>query len=178
MKRYLPWVLAAAAILVAVGFQSRIQEAQKKYYGGLKVENESPKRKDKLVLSDAEWKKKLTEEQYRILRKKGTEAAFCSEFLDNKKDGTYHCVGCDLPLFKSDAKFKSGSGWPAFFQPVNRKDVWLKEDLSFNMYRLEVLCAKCDSHLGHVFTDGPKDKGGLRYCINGECLTFKEKKKA
>ena len=169
-------VLSLFVFAFAFNGQSRRQEIEKKLYAGIKVEDKSPERKDKLVLSDAEWKKRLTDEQYRILRKKGTEAAFCSPLLDNKKKGTYHCAGCDLPLFATDSKFISGTGWPSFFQPVDRKNIWLKTDLSLNMYRLEVLCSKCDGHLGHLFTDGPEDKTGLRYCINGESLTFKEKK--
>ena len=144
--------------------------------GGLTIEEKSPKRADKLVLTDAEWKKRLTPEQYRILRSKGTEPAFCGGLLDNKENGTYHCVGCDLPLFKSDSKFNSGTGWPSFFQPVNQKNVWLKTDLSFGMNRVEVLCARCDGHLGHVFDDGPEDKTGLRYCINSEILVWRSAK--
>lgn len=141
--------------------------------GGLKIEEKSPERKDKLVLTDAEWKKRLTPEQYRILRTKGTEAAFCGGHLDEKRAGVFHCVGCDLPLFKSDTKFESGTGWPSFFQPYDQKNVWLKSDFKFGMSRVEVLCSRCDGHLGHVFTDGPKDETGLRYCINGDILTFK-----
>ncbi len=142
--------------------------------GGLTIEDKSPERKDKLVLSDAEWQKRLTKEQYRILRSKGTEAAFCGGYLNNKEKGTYHCIGCDLPLFKSDTKFESGTGWPSFFQPVNRENVWLKTDLSYGMSRVEVLCAKCDGHLGHVFDDGPEEKTGLRFCINSEILKFRK----
>lgn len=135
----------------------------------------SPKRKDKLVLSDAEWKKRLTPEQYRILRNKGTEAAFCSPMYDNHKIGTYRCVGCGLALFKSDNKFTSGTGWPSFFQPASKDAIWTRADNSYGMRRVEVLCARCDGHLGHVFDDGPKPTG-LRYCINGEVLKFAEAK--
>ncbi|MCB0825479.1 MAG: peptide-methionine (R)-S-oxide reductase MsrB [Armatimonadetes bacterium] len=144
--------------------------------GGLTVEDKSPKREDKLVLSDTEWQKRLTPEQYKILRAKGTEAAFCGGYLNNKEEGVYHCVGCDLPLFKSDTKFESGTGWPSFFQPYERKNVWLKMDYSYGMTRVEVLCAKCDGHLGHVFDDGPRDKTGIRFCINSEVLKFKADK--
>lgn len=134
----------------------------------------SPKRDDKLVLSDAEWKKRLTTEQYRILRAHGTEAAFCGVFHDNHKVGLYRCAGCKLPLFASSAKFDSGTGWPSFFQPVNKKNVWLRRDTSYGMIREEVLCSKCDGHLGHVFDDAPQTKTGLRFCINSESLTFSE----
>jgi methionine-R-sulfoxide reductase len=137
----------------------------------------SPKRKDKVVLTDAQWKKRLTEKQYNILRAHGTEAAFCGRFHDNHKTGTYSCAGCNLPLFASNAKFDSGTGWPSFFQPVNKKNIWLRKDTSYGMVRDEVLCARCDGHLGHVFDDGPGDKGGLRFCINSDGLNFTESKK-
>ncbi|MCH8979406.1 MAG: peptide-methionine (R)-S-oxide reductase MsrB [Armatimonadetes bacterium] len=172
-----------AALIVYANALNRVepveatqQQDKKSEYAGIKVEDKSPKRKDKLVLSDDQWRERLTAEQYRILRKRGTEAAFCSPWLDNKKKGTYSCAACGLQLFKTDAKFVSGTGWPSFFQPINRKDIWLKTDMSFNMRRLEVLCSRCDSHLGHLFPDGPEDKTGLRYCINGESLKFKQKK--
>lgn len=135
----------------------------------------SPKRKDKVIRTNEEWKKRLTPEQFKILRNQGTEAAFCGVFVDNKKNGVYSCVGCDLPLFKSDAKFDSGTGWPSFFRPVNVANIWTRSDISYGMIRVEVLCARCDGHLGHVFDDGPKPSG-LRYCINSTILTFKESK--
>ena len=139
-------------------------------------ETKSPKRADKVVLTNAEWQKRLTPEQYKILRNQGTEPTFCSPFLDNKLKGVYHCVGCDLPLFKTDGKFDSGTGWPSFFQPATKDAVWLRKDTSYGMVREEVLCSRCDGHLGHVFSDGPRDKGGLRYCINGTVMQFKESK--
>ena len=142
--------------------------------GGIEVRETSPERKDKVIKTDAEWQKILTPEQYKILRSKGTEAAFCGGYLANKEDGIYRCVGCDLPLFKSDAKFESGTGWPSFFQPYSSENVWLKADNSYGMNRVEVLCARCDGHLGHVFEDGPRDKTGLRYCINSEVLRFEK----
>ena len=149
---------------------------EKRMIGGLTIENKSPKREDKLVLSDTEWQKRLTPEQYKILRAKGTEAAFCGGHLDNKEKGVYHCIGCDLPLFKSDTKFESGTGWPSFFHPYKRENVWLKMDFTYGMTRVEVLCSKCDGHLGHVFDDGPQDKTGIRFCINSEVLKFKADK--
>ena len=125
----------------------------------------------KLVLSEEEWKKRLTPEQFRIARSAGTERPFCSGFLNNKGTGVYACVGCNLPLFKSDTKFESGTGWPSFFQPIAKENVAEKTDQSHGMTRIEVNCARCDSHLGHVFEDGPRPTG-LRFCINGEVLKF------
>lgn len=141
----------------------------------LYIAEESPQRKDKVVKTDAEWRKILTPAQYKILRTHGTEAAFCGVFHDNKKNGVYDCAGCKLPLFKSDAKFDSGTGWPSFFQPAEKDNVWMRTDRSYGMVRYEVLCARCDGHLGHVFPDGP-EPSGLRFCINSDALTFTEKK--
>ncbi|HET6645118.1 MAG TPA: peptide-methionine (R)-S-oxide reductase MsrB [Fimbriimonadales bacterium] len=134
---------------------------------------ESPKRKDKVVKTDAEWQKVLTPEQYRVLRNKGTEAAFCSPLLDTHEKGSFYCAGCGLELFTTDAKFDSGTGWPSFFQPVSHDAIWLREDRSYGMIRTEVLCARCDGHLGHLFNDGPKPTG-MRFCMNGEALKFKK----
>jgi methionine-R-sulfoxide reductase len=139
------------------------------------ADSRSPKRKDKVRKTDAEWKKQLTDIQYKILRNQGTEAAFCSPLLENKKKGVYHCVGCELPLFSSEHKFESGSGWPSFFQPVNKENIWTRPDYGYGMIREEILCARCDGHLGHVFDDGPRPTG-LRFCLNGEVLKFKETK--
>jgi methionine-R-sulfoxide reductase len=166
-------VASAQGAIVAGAFQASLGSPQDEMR---QVEERSPKRGDKVVLSDKEWKKRLTPAQYRILRAHGTEAAFCGIFHDNKKKGTYHCAGCDLPLFKSDAKFDSGTGWPSFFQPVVRKNIWLRTDRSLGMVRYEVLCARCDGHLGHVFPDAPQTKTGLRFCINSDALTFDEAK--
>ena len=125
----------------------------------------------KVVKSDAEWKKQLTTEQYEIARGKGTELAFCGNLLDNKLHGVYSCVCCGLPLFSSDAKFNSGTGWPSFFQPVAAENVIEHEDTTHGMVRTEILCARCDGHLGHVFDDGPRPTG-LRFCVNSESLKF------
>jgi peptide methionine sulfoxide reductase msrA/msrB len=125
----------------------------------------------KVVKSDAEWRKLLTDEQYRIARSAGTERAFCGTLLDNKHEGVYACVCCGLPLFSSAAKFNSGTGWPSFFQPIGKENVAERVDKGHGMVRTEINCARCDAHLGHVFDDGPRPTG-LRYCLNSESLVF------
>ncbi|MEX2214098.1 MAG: peptide-methionine (R)-S-oxide reductase MsrB [Phycisphaeraceae bacterium] len=125
--------------------------------------------------TDEEWKKVLTPEQYRIVRSAGTERPFCGPLLDNKKEGVYFCVACNLPLFASSSKFQSGTGWPSFFQPITKENVAEKTDKSYGMIRTEINCARCDGHLGHVFDDGPRPTG-MRYCLNSESLTFTETK--
>jgi peptide-methionine (R)-S-oxide reductase len=135
------------------------------------LDQSSPRRPDKVVLTEEQWKARLTRDQYRILRGKGTERPFCGVNLEDKGVGAYHCVGCDLPLFKAGRKFNSGTGWPSYTEPATPDAVWYKRDTSYGMVRTEVLCARCDGHLGHVFDDGPPPSG-LRYCINGTVLKF------
>lgn len=122
--------------------------------------------------SDREWKKILSPTQYRILRQKGTERAFSGAYWDEKRDGIYRCAGCGTPLFHSDHKFKSGTGWPSYTQAIDRKRVVTERDLSYGMARTEILCGTCGGHLGHVFSDGPPPTG-KRYCVNSAALEFK-----
>ncbi|MBI4183391.1 MAG: peptide-methionine (R)-S-oxide reductase MsrB [Proteobacteria bacterium] len=129
---------------------------------------------EKVRKSDAEWKARLTPEQYQVCRRKGTERAFAGPYWDSKEKGTFVCVCCGQPLFSSDSKFDSGTGWPSFYQPMAEDAVATEEDRSFFMRRTEVRCAACEAHLGHVFPDGPKPTG-LRYCINGTALKLIKK---
>jgi len=126
---------------------------------------------DRVVRTEAEWKKLLTPDQYRVLRQKGTEPAFCGALFNHKEKGTYVCAGCGQPLFSSGEKFDSGTGWPSYFQPIDQNSVKMQTDRSHFMVRTEVLCSRCGGHLGHVFEDGPPPTG-LRYCINSVSLNF------
>jgi peptide-methionine (R)-S-oxide reductase len=124
--------------------------------------------------TEEEWKKELTPEEYKILREKGTEAPFTGKYYYHKEEGTYTCAGCGTPLFGSESKYESGTGWPSFYKPIGEDKVESREDRSYGMNRTEVLCSKCGGHLGHVFDDGPRPTG-KRYCINSGALKFKKK---
>jgi methionine-R-sulfoxide reductase len=186
MKTPVPIILAAAllaATLWALRSQSIAHAEPAKESATVKVkvfdlagELYGPIDSPRVVKTDDQWLAQLGPEVYKIARNKGTEAPFCGFFVDNHKDGVYSCVCCGLPLFASGSKFDSGTGWPSFFQPIAKENVVEHVDNSFGMQRTEILCARCDCHLGHVFDDGPRPTG-LRFCLNSASLKFTDQSK-
>jgi peptide-methionine (R)-S-oxide reductase len=137
------------------------------------MEKHTYKQMEKVQKTDAEWRQQLTQVEYQVTRKKGTEPAFTGQYWNTKKHGVFHCVCCGEPLFDSDTKYDSGTGWPSFYAPIDESKVELESDESYGMLRTEVMCKRCEAHLGHVFPDGPKPTG-LRFCINSAALKLEE----
>jgi peptide-methionine (R)-S-oxide reductase len=140
------------------------------------MEKQTENQTEKVQKTDAEWRKQLTAEEYQVTRKKGTEPAFTGKYWDTKEHGVFRCVCCGEPLFDSDTKYDSGTGWPSFYAPIDESKVALETDESYGMMRTEVMCRRCEAHLGHLFPDGPKPTG-LRFCINSAALKLEESEK-
>jgi len=181
-NKKIKFMLLLIITLTAFLFLSQLFTENKeynKYLNQIYVPDSLSKKEDsvskKLILTEQEWKTKLSPEQYRVLRQKGTERAFTGEYWNHFEEGTYCCAGCGAELFSSDSKFESHCGWPSYFIPLAEDRVYYVEDRSYGMIRTEVLCSTCDGHLGHVFDDGPEPTG-LRYCINSVSIKFIPKK--
>jgi peptide-methionine (R)-S-oxide reductase len=164
--------IITALILSAVAFKGCDQTGSP--FGASKSKSTLPDTLKKVTHTDAEWRQLLTTDQYAVLREKGTERAFTGAYWDNHASGVYLCAACKLPLFSSDTKFESGTGWPSFWQPIQPYSIGDLSDDSHGMKRTEVICNRCGGHLGHIFEDGPKPTG-MRYCINSVSLEFKAK---
>jgi peptide-methionine (R)-S-oxide reductase len=161
-------IIFIAALLLINASACQSQTSKQETKGGTNADLEDF---SEYQLSDEEWKSRLTELQYYVLREEGTERAFTGPLLNIKKPGTFNCAGCQLPVFETATKFESGTGWPSFWKPISEDRIGSATDTAFGMLRTEVECARCGGHLGHVFPDGPKPTG-LRYCLNSAALTF------